>query len=383
MEEKKNKLLDDKQTILSIIKYALITVIVAALAFLGIRILWLILPVIIGFIIAYTAAKISALLYRLVMRRKPRSFEQGGDTKGYRTLKLIVFAFMLLIFAGFIVFVVFALIAQVRNLMTFVDNNVPSAEYITRIADYLKGLSKQLGGLLPQSAITRLTEEMTKLQNDLLDLIPKFISATLTSLLSFVSNFPDIIFKVIVVIMAGYYFLTDRIVIGRFMNKLFPSQVFVQKAVGAVSKVASSLFRVLGGYIIIMTVTFLEALIGLTVIQMPYAIIIALVVMLIDLLPMVGASACFFPIGIYMFLQGKPVFGIISLMMVGIMTFVRTFMEPRIIGNAMRLHPLATLVAMLLGVAAFGLAGFLGGPILVVFVIAVSDAFGFQDTFRE
>jgi sporulation integral membrane protein YtvI len=383
MDNDNDKLANDKQTILSIVKYAMIAVILVAIAYLGVKILWLLLPVLIGFIIAYTAVVISSSVYRLVRRKKPRTLEEGGDTKGYRAFKLIVFSLILLTFLGFIVLVVFALIAQIRNLMNFLEDSPMSADYIRNISDYLKTISKQLGGFLPESAITRLTEELTKLQNDVLDLIPAFISALLNSILSFVGNFPDILFKVIVVLMAGYYFISDRIIIGKFMNMLFPSQPFVTKVVSAVTKVSSSFFRVLGGYMIIMTVTFVEALIGLTIIQMPYAVIIAIAVMFIDLLPMVGASACFVPISIYMFAQGKPVFGIIALAMVGIMSFMRSIMEPRIIGSAMKLHPLATLVAMLLGVSAFGFVGFLGGPILVVFAIGLSDAFGFQDTFRE
>ncbi len=383
MEDTGGKIQNDKQTILSIIKYALIAVIVLAVGYVGLKVLWLLFPVVIGFILAFTSVSVSAFFYRLIMRRRPRTIAEGGDTRGFRALKFIVFTLILLICLGFIVFVVFALIAQVRNLMNFVENNVPSVDYIQKLSDYLHDVSTRLGGFLPPSAIAKLTDELTKLQNDLLALIPKIISALLNSLLSFISNFPNILFKVIVVIMAGYYYISDRIVIGRFMNMLFPSRPFVEKVVSAVTKVSHSLFRVLGGYIIIMTVTFLETLAGLIIIRMPYAIIIACVVMLIDLLPMVGANACFIPIAIYMFMQGKPLYGIIALAMVGIMALVRSTIEPRIVGNAMRLHPLATLVAMLLGVAAFGLAGFLGGPILVVFAIGLSDAFGFQESFRE
>ncbi|MHB8961876.1 MAG: AI-2E family transporter [Saccharofermentanales bacterium] len=383
MDHDNENLNDDKRTILSIIKYALIAAILVAVVYLGIKILWLLLPVLIGFIIAYTSVVISSSLYRLVRRKKPRSLAQGGDTKGYRVFKLVIFSLILLTFLGFIILVIFALISQIRNLVSFIENNTPSAGYIQNISDYLRNISEQLGGILPQAAIERLTEELSKLQDDLFDLIPAFTSALLGSLLSFVSNFPDILFKIIVVLMAGYYFISDRIVIGKFMNMLFPSQPFVTKVVGAITKVSSSFFRVIGGYMIIMTVTFIEALIGLTIIQMPYAVILAIAVMFIDLLPLVGASACFVPISIYMFAQGKPVYGIIALSMVGVMSFMRSIMEPRIIGTAMKLHPLATLVAMLLGVSAFGFIGFLGGPMLVVFAIGLSDAFGFQNTFRE
>ncbi|MDD4717717.1 MAG: AI-2E family transporter [Eubacteriales bacterium] len=374
---------EDKRTITSIVKYALIIAIVGLVFFYGFKVLWLILPVLLGFVIAYTASLLSTTLYRLFMRRRPALTKEDKDTRGFKALKLIIYFVILLLFIGFIVLVILTLIAQVRNLISFVENNLNSFDIIKQVSDYLNDLSEKLGGILPESAIARLTIELDKIQDDILDMIPDITSRILSTMLASVTNFPDMIFKVIVVIMAGYYFIADRIVIDSFIKKLFPSENFVSKVVGTIRTVASSLFRVLGGYIIIMTVTFIEALIGLTIIRMPYAVILAIIVMFVDLLPMVGASACFVPISIYMFIQGQPIYGLIALSFVGIMTFVRSIMEPKIIGTAIRMHPLATLVSMLLGVAAFGFIGFLGGPVLVIFIVGLANAFGFKDTFRN
>jgi len=108
-----------------------------------------------------------------------------------------------------------------------------------------------------------------------------------------------------------------------------------------------------------------------------------LVVTAIDILPAVGASACFYPIAVYMFIQGRVVDGIVALVFVALMTLVRTALEPKIIGTAMKLHPLATLIAMILGVSFLGVAGFLGGPILLILVIGIMDTFGFKKVTRE
>ncbi len=373
----------DKEIILSIIKYAMLTAIIAIVLFFGFRILWLLLPVVIGFVLAYASNKFSSLIYRLFRRKSPRSISEGGDSKGYRIFKLINFTLLLLVFIAFLVLVVFALISQVRNLIAFLSSAVPTFEISSVVTLWLKDISNKLGGFLPQSTIDSLSDELVKIQGDLMSLIPKFTTAFLNSALSFIGNIPNVLFKVIVVIMSGYYFITDRVIIGRFMNNLMPSQAFVQKITTVVMKVSSSLFRVFGGYMVIMTVTFIEAFIGLTILRMPYAVILAIVVMFVDLLPAVGASACFYPIAIYMFVQGRPVEGFIALAFVAILTLVRTFLEPRVVGTAMKLHPLATLIAMILGVSVFGLAGFLGGPILLVLVIGIMDSFGFQDIVRE
>ena len=46
-----------------------------------------------------------------------------------------------------------------------------------------------------------------------------------------------------------------------------------------------------------------------------------------------------------------------------IITFVRQTLEPKIVGAQIGLHPLATLIAMLLGLGLFGLVGLLAFPV--------------------
>lgn len=380
---KEKKFQEDKALILSIIKYAFIIVIVIGVLYFGARLLGLLVPVIIGFVLAYVSNVFSALIYRIFRRKRPRSLDEGGDTKGYRIFKLIIFTFFLLIFIGFIVFIILALIAQIRNLLNFLTTSFPTIEIVNSIAIWLNELSKYLGGILPDTTINTIIEELTKIQNDILSAIPNLIASSLSSMLSFVTNIPNIIFKAIVIVMSGYYFITDRIVIGKFIRDILPSEVFVNKVTTVISKVSSSLFRVFGGYAIILTVTFFEAIIGLSIIRMPYIILIALLVTVIDLLPAVGASTCFYPIAIYMFVNGRIFEGIVALCFVGIMAVVRSALEPRVIGSAMKLHPLATLIAMILGVAAFGLPGFIGGPVLLIFILGIMESFGYKALLRD
>ena len=51
-----------------------------------------------------------------------------------------------------------------------------------------------------------------------------------------------------------------------------------------------------------------------------------------------------------------------------VITGIRQTLEPKIVGKQIGLHPLATLVAMLLGLELFGLLGLFGVPILVAVI---------------
>jgi sporulation integral membrane protein YtvI len=383
MAQEKERIEKDKEIVLSIIKYILVAGIALLVMLIGIRVLWLLLPVMIGFVLAYASNLFSQAVYSLFRRKKNTSIQGGQDSRSFRILKLVSYTLLLLFFIGFLILVIFALIAQIRNFINFISGNTISPELIPFLTDRLKDFSQRIGGLLPESTITAINTELTKLQNDFVTILPKIATSALNALLSFVGNMPAILFKIIVIILSGYYFITDRIIIGRFIHSLFPSKSFITKITAVVSKVSSSMFRVLGGYMLILSVTFIEALIGLVIIRMPYAVIFALVITIIDILPAVGASACFFPIAIYMFSQGRIFDGIIALVFIGIIMLVRTFLEPRIIGSAMKLHPLAALIAMILGVAVFGVVGFIGGPILLVLILGIMESFGFEEVIRD
>ena len=157
-----SKYQEDKRTILSVIKYAMIIVISAAVLFFGFKVIWIILPVLLGFVIAYTATLLSNGLYRLFVRRIPVPGADGQDRKGFKILKLFIYFLLLLTFIGFLILVIIALIAQIRNLISFIENNADSFDFIRRFSDNLIGLSDKLGGFLPDSAITRITVELEK-----------------------------------------------------------------------------------------------------------------------------------------------------------------------------------------------------------------------------
>jgi len=383
MSVDKSRAEKDKELILSIIKYALLISIVLFVIYLGAQILWILLPVIIGFILAYISNSISAGIYRLFSKKSSSGKGALYNKRGFKTLQFFSFFLLLVMLLLFFVLIIIALIAQVRNLVSFINSSSISFEFLQVFSDKIEDFSNRLGGFLPASTLESINSELLKIQDNIIVYIPKLATSLLNALLGIAGNLPLTIFQFVVVILSGYYFIKDRKVISGFIQRAFPSKEFVNKITVALSNVFSSLFRVVGGYMLILSITFVEALIGLTIIRMPYAFILALVVTIVDILPAVGASTCFVPIAIYMFAQGRVWEGIVALAFVGIIIAVRSFIEPKIIGQAMKLHPFATLVAMIIGVSTLGFIGFIAGPALLVLVLGIVDSFGFESSIRR
>ncbi len=118
-------------------------------------------------------------------------------------------------------------------------------------------------------------------------------------------------------------------------------------------------------YVLLGFFTFLEVFIGLTVLGVRYAFLLAWLIALVDFLPLLGTGVILIPWGLVCLLLGQYRLGVGLCILYGICTLLRQLMEPRFLGRGLGLHPLVSLVAMYTGLRFFGVAGMLLVPLLV------------------
>ena len=85
---------------------------------------------------------------------------------------------------------------------------------------------------------------------------------------------------------------------------------------------------------------------------------------------------------IYLALQGNYLAVIVIIIGMAVITVIRRFLEPPILGNAMHMHPVATLFAMIFGVAIWGAIGFLMGPVVLLVLIEAIKGFKLDKKIR-
>ena len=129
-----------------------------------------------------------------------------------------------------------------------------------------------------------------------------------------------------------------------------------------------ALFKYMRSYLLLLVITFLEMLTGLFLIRAPYPVIMAVVIALLDLLPVLGVGVVLIPWGIWSFLIGRTAFGIGLLVLFIAHTVFRQVIEPKIVGKSLGVHPLLTLVFIYVGYSVFGIVGLLLVPIFTVLV---------------
>ena len=112
-------------------------------------------------------------------------------------------------------------------------------------------------------------------------------------------------------------------------------------------------------YALIMSITFLELSIGLTLIGVEHSIPTALCIALFDILPVLGTGGIMIPWTVISLLQGRYALGVGLAVVYLAVTVIRNILEPKIVGGQLGLHPVVTLAGMFIGAQLFGIIGLL------------------------
>ena len=137
--------------------------------------------------------------------------------------------------------------------------------------------------------------------------------------------------------------------------------------------VCGTLIKCILSYALILFITFSEIAIGLTVLRVPNAILIAVCIAIFDILPVLGTGGIMIPWAIISLITGDFFRGFGLLILYLLITVIRNIVEPKIVGHQVGLHPVVTLASMLAGLNLFGIIGLFGFPITLSLLKNLND----------
>lgn len=114
--------------------------------------------------------------------------------------------------------------------------------------------------------------------------------------------------------------------------------------------------------LIIMSITAIICTIAMLLIQNGYPVMIGVLIGLLDALPLFGTGAILIPWTIIYLMSGKFIKAAVIFTAYCLCYVVREFLEPKMMGGRMGIHPFVMLVSMYVGVLLFGIMGFVLGP---------------------
>ena len=148
--------------------------------------------------------------------------------------------------------------------------------------------------------------------------------------------------------------------------------------VNGLGKICSSYAKIIG-------ITFVELLIGLSIIGIRplnnaarYAIVIAL----FDILPVVGVGTVLIPWTIIELVRGNIIYGVEVFALYLVIYVVRQFIEPRIVGKTVGISPILMLISIFVGVTLLGPLGLVTLPFTLIVVKNLNDT-GYIHLFKS
>jgi len=135
------------------------------------------------------------------------------------------------------------------------------------------------------------------------------------------------------------------------------------------------IFRIFRAYGIMIGLNLALLLVGFWMLKVPYALVLAALIALFDLLPYVGIPSVLIPWGIAEWFLLNNSFRGIGLTVLAVIVFlVRELLEPRIVGKNIGLSALLSLFSIYLGVKVMGFLGAFIFPLLFLLIKEWNDS---------
>ena len=212
---------------------------------------------------------------------------------------------------------------------------------------------------------------------DISDKAAEFINTKSTPMVDYAGNFakalPKVFIAVIVFLLSAYFMVSENKVVSESVIKLFKPG-FIER----LNIVKRELKKYLGGYIkaqgILMFIAFGIMFIGLSLLDVNYALLIALVIAVLDALPFFGSGLVLWPWTIISFLNGNIKLGVGLIIIYIAVTVMRRFAEPKLVSTGLGMHPILTLMSMYVGYKTMSIGGLILGPIILMLIISFYKA---------
>lgn len=275
------------------------------------------------------------------------------------------------VLGGLLAVLTVSAVSGLQNLVVFLPqlyrNNIEP--WLQSAMDWAMHFSERLG----PDAYEIVTSAIPNIVSSIGNAVTSFSMRAVGVVSGLVTKLPSMLLSTLICVIATVFMTLDFHKMTAFLLRQLPARAR-HVTVKAKETFVSVVLKYGKSYGIIMGVTFCELLVGLLLLRQQQAPLLALIIAVFDIFPVVGAGFILIPWGIITLLSGSIAKGLGLLALYIVITIIRQFMEPRVVGHQVGLHPLVTLIAMLVGTKLFGGIGLLGLPIACAILKNLDDS---------
>lgn len=368
-----------RKAIINIVYYAVIILI----AFLAVRYaLGVCLPIVAAFFIA-------------TLLQRPKNFLTKKTFLKKGSASVVSLFGLLFIMSALVALIGVRAVEEIKGFIEYVTMQIQNFDvFLTNIENavmsFVGNLPEFLSETLTESLstiFTQIREYLAGQSTELADSITgsignsfsfSWITTPLSGVISTAKQIPSILIAVVVTLVASCFMASDYEEIKGFIKRQFPREKRKDLS-RAKALLKSTLTKMAKAYALIMTVTFTEMFLGLTVLKLlgiyssNFAVIICLVTAVVDIIPVLGTGTILIPWALYNLIVGNYTLAIGLAVIYAVITVIRQIVEPKLVAGQLGLSPVVTISALYLGLKIFGVLGIIILPILVTMLKVLND----------
>ena len=329
-----------------------------------------------------------SFFFAVILQRPLGWLDKKTKNKMHSFWSIVLVLLCVAIILGPVISIIATLFREIGNFISFLGeqlNDLPTF-LVTLQNEILKAIK-----FLPDSIYTSVSENITQFFGNLINdfdvsklginmsSITSGLSNGISGVYSFVKNIPSILIGVVIGIIAWILFTKDYKKVVKFIKLQLPDKH--KNLLSETKKIFSStILKMCRAYGLIMFITFCENFLGLTILNLigvmknSYVFVIAICIAVFDILPVAGSGGILIPWSLIALVSGNVGQCVGLLILYAVITVIRQYIEPKIVGDSLGVNPLVTLAGLYFGLKLFGFMGMFIVPICVMTLKAFNDA---------
>lgn len=336
-----------------------------------------------------------SFFFAVLLQKPLRWLDKRTKNKCHAMWSILLVLLCVLIIIGPVVTIIALIGREIANFISYLAdqlNDIPS--FLTT----LKGEILHLLKFLPDGIYTTVSDSINSTFSNLInnfdtvvkdfDLssigvdaksITNGVTSGITGIYGIVKNIPSALIAIVIGIIAWIFFTKDYRQIVSFIKLQLPESN--KNLLSEVKQIFSkTVLKMMRAYGIIMLITFCELFLGFTILNLigvmdnGYIVMIAAATAIFDILPVAGSGGILIPWAVISVIMGNYGQALGLIIVYVVISVIRQYLEPKIVGNSLGVHPIVTLAGLYFGLKLFGFLGMFIVPICVMTIKAFNDA---------
>lgn len=334
-----------------------------------------------------TAPFLLSFFIAVVLQKPIRWLDKKTKNKMHAFWSIILVLLIILIIIGPLALIIATIIEKIGEFITYLTGqmqDIPAflAMLENKILDMIKFLPDKLyetaSGTIKQTFTDWIEGSSSAIAFDV-NTIKNSLSSGMNSIFSVVKNIPSVLIGVVIGTIATILFTKDYNFVVSFIKKQLPDGK--KNVLGEMKKVFSkTILTMFKAYGLIMCITFIELFLGFSILSMigildnKYYVLIAVGTAIFDIMPVAGSGGILIPWAIIAAVTGNYKLAIGIIIIYASISIIRQYIEPKIVGSSLGVHPILTLMGLYFGLKLFGFIGMLIVPLTIMTLKALNDS---------